>query len=110
MQTEGPTVVCFRCGETQPMSSIRAHMQQCPELSDEDFDEIAPTQSSSCTESSSSLPASVCNLTLCLLLVFIAALIQSSADVQSSVHMNQTTLSVSVYQAPSSCIDSCSHV
>ena len=85
-------MVCFRCGETQPMSSIRAHMQQCPELSDEDFDEIARTQSSRRTESSSSLPASVCNLTLCSLLVFIAAVIQSSTDVQLSVHVNQATL------------------
>ena len=85
-------MVCFRCGETQPISSIRAHMQQCPELSDEDFDETAPTQSSSRTEPSSSLPASVCNCTLCSLLVFIAALIQSSADVQMSVHVNQATL------------------
>ena len=60
LQNGSPTVMCFWCGETQPMSSIRAYMQQYPQLSDEDFDEIAFTQASCHKESSSSLQAHVC--------------------------------------------------
>ena len=62
-QSGGPTVV-FRCGQTQPMFTIRIHLQQYPELSDEDFDTIMPTAPSSSSESQSSLTYHKCTCKL----------------------------------------------